>query len=94
MFMDTLSALNHLANFFAPALVLAPLMVLAGHMFWGQRAQVGGWLIPFAIQLVVCCAVLLAGLALLGRDGKMASYSALVLVSASCEWLLLRGWRA
>jgi hypothetical protein len=93
MFMDTLSALNHLVNFLAPALVLAPLMVFAGHVFWGKRALVGGWLVPFAIQLVVGCLVLLAGLVLLGRDGKMLTYSALVLVGASCEWLVLRGWR-
>ena len=37
--------------------------------------------------------VLVAGLVFFGRDGKMATYAALVLAIASSQWLLLRGWR-
>jgi hypothetical protein len=36
--------------------------------------------------------VLLAGLAWHGQDGKMSTYLALVLVAASVEWLMHRGW--
>jgi hypothetical protein len=28
-----------------------------------------------------------------GSDGKMASYALLVVGAASCQWLLLRGWK-
>jgi hypothetical protein len=37
---------------------------------------------------------LTAGLLLFGHDGKMATYAALVLAAALCQWLLLRGWKA
>ena len=36
---------------------------------------------------------LLAALIVFGRDGKMATYAALVVAIASSQWLLLRGWR-
>jgi hypothetical protein len=39
-------------------------------------------------------AVLVLGLLLQGQDGRMATYAALVLVSATLEWALHRGWRA
>jgi hypothetical protein len=37
--------------------------------------------------------VLLAGLVAFDNDGKMATYAALVVVSASVEWVLQKGWR-
>ena len=37
--------------------------------------------------------VLVGGLMLTHNDGRMATYAALVLVAASLEWLLHRGWR-
>ena len=36
--------------------------------------------------------VLAAGLVLQGQDGTMATYTALVVVAASTEWALQRGW--
>jgi hypothetical protein len=38
-------------------------------------------------------AALLAGLVIFGVDGKTLSYAALVLVCASCQWGLSRGWK-
>jgi hypothetical protein len=35
---------------------------------------------------------LAAGLWLQGQDGKMSTYLALVLVTASAEWWMQRGW--
>jgi hypothetical protein len=37
--------------------------------------------------------VLAIGLGLFGRDGRMASYVALVLVCGSVQWAAARGWR-
>ena len=34
-----------------------------------------------------------AGLVVLGRVGKMLTYAALVLGCATCQWVLVRGWR-
>jgi hypothetical protein len=51
------------------------------------------WRAQVAINFVVGCAVLVAGLIVLGRDGKMLTYAALVLGCATCQWVLVRGWR-
>ncbi len=68
--MGPLDSLNHLLNFLAPAFWMALFMamlgplVLRGPRGLGRGAQ---WLLDFA----VCSAVLLAGLWITGRDGKM-----------------------
>ena len=36
----------------------------------------------------------MAGLLVFGRDGKIMTYVALVLGSALCQWVLVRGWKA
>jgi hypothetical protein len=38
--------------------------------------------------------VLAAGLWHFGVDGKMATYAALVIAVASCQWICDPGWRA
>lgn len=91
--MDLLAALNHLLNFAAPAAVLALLLVLGSRIFIRNSAPTIVWWAQAAIVFVVGCAVLLAGLWLLGRDGKVLTYAALVLASATCQWLLRRGWK-
>lgn len=91
--MSTLSLLNHLLNFAAPALALAVLLVLASHVFMRNLAKAGGWWRPVAINFVVGTAVLAAGLAWSGHDGRMAGYAALVLACATSQWLWLRAWR-
>lgn len=91
--MTPLAAINHLLNFAAPALGVAVLLVLCSHVFMRNRAKAHGWLAPIAINFVVGCVALGAGLALLGRDGRMLTYAALVLACASSQWLLLRAWR-
>ena len=91
--MSALAALNHLLNFAAPAAALAVLLVLCGHVFMRNLAKPHGWLAPIAINFAAGCLALGAGLLLLGRDGRMLTYAALVLACASSQWLVLRGWR-
>ena len=91
--MNLPAALNHLLNFTAPALALALLLVLASHAFMRKMAKPHGWIAPIAINFVVGCAVLMAGLVWLGRDGRMLTYAALALACASSQWLVLRAWR-
>jgi hypothetical protein len=89
--------LIHLLNFAAPALVLALLLPLAGRFVTrvsGQKRTVDmAWLTQAAVHSVAGLAVLAAGLWFFGRDGKMATYAALVLVMATNQWLMTRGWR-
>lgn len=91
--MGPLDSLNHLLNFASPALAMAIVMVVCGHLFFRKMALARGWLVPIAIHFVVGCAVLVAGLVVFGRDGKMATYAGLVLASAASQWVLLRAWR-
>ena len=75
----------HIAGFVFPALGVAIVL-------WaGLRLRRAGRLSP-AAQLAwlfaAGCLVLLAGLAYFGRDGKMATYAALVLTQGSVAWWL------
>ncbi|MCB1977873.1 MAG: hypothetical protein KDF25_00520 [Burkholderiaceae bacterium] len=91
--MDFLSALNHLLNFLAPALAVPLLLWLPARLLLGRPAGAPRWWLQWLMQAGAGIVVLGAGLLLLGRDGKMLTYAALVLASASCQWALLRGWR-
>lgn len=78
--------LLHLGNFALPALGLATLLAPAVAGWRGltpQRLWQAWWPLAGAGLLV-----LVAGLVGLGRDGRMATYAALVLVAASLAcWL-------
>jgi len=84
--MTFFSATFHLMGLLAPALGLAVLLWLG--LLWrrgrrksgGQSGRQLGWL------LLVGVAVLLAGLVYFGRDGKMATYAALVLAQGTLAW--------
>lgn len=92
--MGPLDTLNHLLNFFAPAAAMAVLVALGSRILrWKSGSNHAAWA-QFAIQLGVGSAVLLAGLVVLGRDGKMATYAALVVACATCQWCLGKSWKA
>jgi TRAP-type C4-dicarboxylate transport system permease small subunit len=91
--MGPLDLLDHLLNFVAPALFVAVLLALAARVLVRRApASLALWK-QMALNFLAGLAVLLGGLAVLGRDGKMATYAALVIVCATSQWLLLRGWR-
>ncbi len=91
--MDFIAFALHLANFMAPAAVMPVLLWPLVRLAFGKAAKSPGFLHQWAVQFVVGLAVLLAGLVLLGRDGKMTTYAALVCAAATCKWVMLRGWR-
>ena len=82
----------HLANFALPALFLALWVPAAGHWLMGSARLAWRWRACW--HALAGLLVLLAGLVLQGHDGQMATYAALVLVSASLEWALQRRGRA
>lgn len=89
--MTVLGLFWHLLGLVAPALVLAPGVVLASRVLGPRPARAPSWRRQVAINLAVCVLVLVAGLVLSGHDGRMATYAALVLASAACQaWLLRR----
>jgi len=80
----------HLANFIAPALGVTALLALVS--WWlrpGARLSDPAWRHArglFAWVLAGGVLALLAGLVFFGRDGKMATYAALVVVAGSVAW--------
>jgi len=84
----------HLLSFVAPALAVALLVALAGPLVLPRAGRPHRWWVPVALNFIAGVAVLVAGLWLFGRDGKMTTYSALVLVVATCQWLSGRAWRS
>lgn len=91
--MTPIDTLNHLLNFLAPALALALLLPLAARFLKSKNAKPLVWWAQVAINFVACSVALLASLWWWGQDGKMAAYAALVLVGASSQWLVSRGWQ-
>lgn len=90
--MDVFTFAAHLLGFAAPAAALALLVAGAARLLWRGKGLTGWWTCV-ALNFVVGLAVLGAGLAFFGRDGKMATYAALVLAVATAQWLASRGWR-
>jgi hypothetical protein len=91
--MRFLDVLYHLANFAAPALALALLMPWAGRWVHGRSGFSPRYLVQAGVGFAVGLAVLLGGLWWFGRDGKMATYGALVLAMGTAQWLIGAGWR-
>jgi hypothetical protein len=91
--MGALDLLIHLAGFAAPALFVAVLLAVLCAFLLPKTAAARTTVAQAAINFVAGIAVLAAGLWWFGRDGKMATYAALVVVMGTVQWVLARGWR-
>jgi len=92
--MDPINSINHLFNLVLPGFAVSLCMAATVHWLLPPRHPGPGFGLCLAVNSAVTLLVLLGGLWFFGRDGKMASLAALVLASASAQWLLERGWRA
>lgn len=96
--MTAFNLINQLLNFMAPAAGVALLLALCVRLFPGffrsKRSAAQSWRAQTAIVFVAGVVLLLAGLLVFGRDGKVASYALLAVGAATCQWLLLRGGKA
>jgi hypothetical protein len=91
--MSLLGLLDHLLNFMAPAFVVGLLVAALAPLLMKKARPHHTWLTQGAINSVACLLTLLAGLVFFGRDGKMATYAAMVLVCASSQWFAGKAWR-
>jgi hypothetical protein len=80
----------HLLNFVLPALAMAVFMPGAGR--WVMGAGGWPWMRRVVVHAIVGVLVLVLGLVLQGHDGKMNTYLGLMLVAATAEWAMHRGW--
>ncbi len=84
--------INHFMNLLLPAFWLASLMVLVHRLLFRRQAIAMRWQRQWLWLFASGAAVLLAGLLLQQRDGKMLTYIALALVVGAVQtWLLRRG---
>ena len=84
--------INHFMNLLLPAFWLASLMVLVHRLLFRRQAIAMRWQRQWLWLFASGAAVLLAGLLLQQRDGKMLTYTALALVVGAMQtWLLRRG---
>jgi hypothetical protein len=86
--------IEHLLGFVAPAFAVALLVTLGARLILPRNPAGLGWWAMAAINFLAGVAALGAGLWFFGRDGKMATYVALVLTVATCQWLIARAWRS
>ena len=91
--MGPLDVLFHLLNFIAPALFTGVMLALVARYVLRNKAAKLSLPTQAAINSVAGMAVLVVGLWYFGRDGKMATYAALVVVCAASQWLGGRHWR-
>jgi hypothetical protein len=87
--MTPLAFLGHIAGFIAPALFLALVLWTVPRLRRAGRARQGARLEAFML-VVAGVVVLLAGLVFFERDGKIATYAALVAVQGTLAWWLHR----
>jgi hypothetical protein len=84
--MGPTDALIHLLNLLAPALGLGVIASGLSKLLWRQALAAVPWRRLAAWASTAALLALLGGLVATGRDGRMASYAAMVLASATALW--------
>ena len=84
--MGPLDALWHLLNLVAPALGLGLTAASLSKLLWRQALAAVPWARLAAWGCGAALLALLAGLVWTGRDGRMATYTAMVLACALALW--------
>lgn len=90
--MGALDLAGHLLSFVLPASTVAVAVAFGAR--WLLRAPLPArWWVAVAINFIAGVVMLAAGLWYFGRDGKMATYAAMVFAIATAQWLAGRAWR-
>ncbi|HEY2925534.1 hypothetical protein [Piscinibacter sp.] len=89
--MDLLGGLWHLLNFFAPAAGIGLFASLLTKLAWRRELRGVAWTRLWLAAFAGAALAGLGGLLLFGRDGKMATYVAMVLACAVSLWWLAFG---
>ena len=84
--MDLPHVIWHLLNFLAPAFGTGVLAASLAKLLWRSELKAVAWLRLCAIAVCAAASVLIGGLVLLGHDGRIATYAAMVAVIALSLW--------
>ena len=85
--MDALGLVWHLVNFILPAAGVGALSAALCKLVWRRSLARAPWFTLAWQSSAAGLAVLVAGLAITGHDGKLATYAALVAACAFVPWL-------
>ena len=89
--MGPVDAILHLLNLFAAAAGMGALSAAAVKLLWRRELAGVPWLRLMAWSSGAAAAITVAGLVIGGRDGRMATYAAMVLASAAALWWVAFG---
>ncbi len=81
-----LQILWHLANLFLPALMLGGIAAGLAKLLWWRRLAAVRWWRLAAPAAAAAVLMVLVGLVVFGRDGRMATYAGMVLATAGALW--------
>lgn len=84
--MGPLDALWHLLNFFLPAIGVGLLAAAGAKLLWRRELGPVSWRRLASWASAAGAVTLLAGFVIFGRDGRVATYAALVVASAAALW--------
>jgi hypothetical protein len=81
-----LDALNHLLNLLLVPLALGAVAAALAKLLWRRELAAVAWRRLALPACAACALVVVAGLIVFGRDGKMATYAAMVAACAITLW--------
>jgi len=84
--MAPIDAFWHAINFLLPGLVVAVLGASAAKLLWRHDLAAVPWHRLALWACLASMAALVGGLLMFGRDGKMATYGAVVVAAAAALW--------
>jgi hypothetical protein len=84
--MGPLDVFWHVSNLFGPALMLGMLASALAKLLWRKELAAVPWKQLAGPACAACAAVVLAGLVITGRDGRMVTYAAMVVACALMLW--------
>lgn len=87
--MDAATAVWHLLNLLAVPVGLGLLAPALAKLVWRDALRRRAWSRLAFVAVPLCCAATVAGLVAFGQDGRMATYGAMVALSALWLW-----WRS
>lgn len=90
--MDSLSLIVHLVNFLAPAFFMAAWIGVLTRLLWRHKPSLVKPWQQFVLNSLAGIAVLVGGMVVGGQDGKMLTYTSLLVVCASLQWVFFRAW--
>jgi hypothetical protein len=84
--MSPIDALWHLLNLLAPGIALGGIASAGAKLLWRRELAGVAWMRLAGWAGAASLAASLGGLAITGRDGRMANYAAMVVACALALW--------